>query len=312
MRIAVTGATGFIGGALARQLLGLGHTVFAFGRRPAVAAPPYLTNYVQWELPSILTRVPAVDAVIHCAAKVGDWGDAADYDRVNVDGTKAVLETFGKAACIVHVSSGSVYSNDQPVSHLSEDAAVGGRLYTAYAESKARAERLVLNSGRRVVILRPQIVYGPGDRTLLPRLLAARLFGWLPVPGDGRNHLSITHVLNLVHAVERVLEGPVTGGTFNIADPEPLRVDDLFRTFLQQNGVPVRLVHIPRSLAWAAAVASEWLWRTTGAEQAPRLTRYVVAHVTGGYTLDLRRAFETLGYTPAHNIHSDLCAGEPE
>jgi nucleoside-diphosphate-sugar epimerase len=312
MRIAVTGATGFIGGVLARRFARLGHTVFAFGRRPAVMAPPYLTNYRQWELPSALTQAPAADVVIHCAAKVGDWGEAADYDRINVGGTKAVLEAFGNAACFVHVSSGSVYSNDQPIRHLSEDAAVGSRLYTAYAESKAKAEQLISGSGRGVVILRPHIVYGPGDPTLLPRLFAARRFGWLPVPGNGSSYLSVTHVLNFVHAVECVLERSVTNGIFNIADPEPMRVDDIFRTFLQRNGVPVRIVHIPRSLAWAAAVASEWLWRTAGKQHAPRLTRYVVTHVAGGHTLDLRRAIETLGYAPAHNIYSGSFAGESE
>lgn len=312
MRIAVTGASGFIGGVLARRLAGQGHTVFAFGRRPESLAPTCIPNYRQWELPADLSQAPEVDAVIHCAAKVGDWGDLGDYHRVNVEGTRAVLQAFVDTECFVHVSSASVYSSKQPENHLSEDSPVGGGLYTAYARSKFEAEQLILSSGRRVVILRPQIVYGPGDRTLLPRLLAARRFGWLPVPGDGCCRLSVTHVLNIAHAVDCVLDSPAVAGIFNIADKESPRVDDMLQVFLRQNGVLPRLIHVPRNVAWAAAVVSEWLWRAAGSRHAPRLTRYLVAHVADGLTLDLRRAFTTLGYAPRHTIHDNRLSEEFE
>jgi nucleoside-diphosphate-sugar epimerase len=309
MRIAVTGASGFIGGVLARRLAGQGHTVFAFGRRQADKVPASIPNYKQWDLLAGSPGVPEIDALIHCAAKVGDWGKSEDYRMVNVEGTRTVMETFRHVDRFVYVSSASVYSGDQPERCLTEDASVGSELFTAYARSKAEAEKLLLSSGRDVVILRPHIVYGPGDPTLLPRLLAARKFGWLPVPGDGSNHISVTHILNFAHAVERVLDSQVMNGIFNIADAEPAHIDDLLHTFMQRNGVEVRLLHVPRRLAWGVAVVSEWLWRIAGSSHAPRLTRYLVAQVAGGHTLNLARAVTILGYSPRHNYHNSYDLG---
>lgn len=292
-----------MGGAVARELAAKGHNVFAFGRRPAAAIRHALPNYSQWDLLAGSIRVPDVDAVIHCAAKVGDWGTEQDYRRVNVDGTRTVMQAFGQVDRFIHVSSASVYSSNHDTRQLSEDAPVGESLYNAYAVSKAEAEELVLGSECNAVILRPHAVYGPGDTTLTPRLLEARRLGWLPVPGNGQNLISITHVCNFVHAVERLLESSVMSGIFNIADPEPMNVDQLLRTILQQNGVAARLLYIPRSIAWAAAATSERVGRIVNRRSAPRLTRYLVAHIADEYTLDLSNAYKRLGYAPRHSIH---------
>lgn len=304
MRVAVTGATGFIGGAVAHELATKGHTVFAFGRRHADAVRHSLPNYAQWDLLDGPTAVPEVDAVIHCAAKVGDWGPESDYRPVNVDGTRVVMQTFDHADRFVHISSASVYSSDQPGRCMSEDASVGNCLHTAYAKSKAEAEELVLTRERGAVILRPHIVFGPGDTTLMPRLLAARRFGLLLVPGNGRNLISVTHIFNFVHAVQRVLDSSITRGIFNVADPEPASVDELLRTLLRRHGVDARLLYIPRTIAWAVAVASERVWRLAGRRNSPRLTRYLVAHIADENTLDLTNAFKVLGYAPQHSFRA--------
>ena len=292
-----------MGGAVARELAMKGHTVFTFGRRHASAVQHVLSNYSQWDLLAGPTTAPEVDAVIHCAAKVGDWGPVADYRRVNVDGTRVVMETFSDVDRFIHVSSASVYSGNRGLRQISEDASVGEGLHTAYAVSKAEAEQLVLDSKRSAVILRPRAVYGAGDTTLTPRLLAARRWGLLPVPGDGRNRMSVTHILNFVHAVECVLNSSVKCGVFNIADSESMSVDELLHAILRQHSADARLIHVPRSVAWAAAVVSERVWRFFGSQSAPRLTRYLVAHIADEYTLDLTSAYEQLGYSPRYSIH---------
>jgi len=298
----VTGASGFLGGWLARMLTDRGHTVFAYGQRPVTALAQPLPRYEQWDICAGPTQVAEVDAVIHCAARVGDWGSDADYRRVNVQGTRVVLETFGGCDRFVHVSSASVYSGDRPNQQLTEDASVGSGLYTAYARTKAEAEQLVLASGRPAVVLRPHIVYGPGDTTLMPRVLAARRWGCLAVPGNGRNRISVTHVFNFVHAVECVLKSSVTHGTFNIADPEDASVDELLRSLLLRSGIAPRLLYVPRSIAWAAALVSERAWRMAGKSRAPQLTRYLVAKLADEHTLDSTRARNLLGYEPCHTF----------
>ena len=191
-----------------------------------------------------------------------------------------------------------------------ENASVGSGLLTAYARTKAEAENVVLESGRSAVILRPHIVYGPGDTTLMPRVLAARLLGWLPVPGDGRNRISVTHIFNFLHAIECVLNTPGVCGIFNIADGEPASVDELLHTLLRLNGVEPRLIYIPRPIAWAIALGSERVSRLVARQRAPRLTRYLVTQIADGHTLDLNRAYQLLGYAPQYSFHHDpACDG---
>jgi nucleoside-diphosphate-sugar epimerase len=296
--IAVTGASGFVGGCIARALAASGHQVTSYGRRPLSAVRPTLPDYHAWDIARGPIAAPHVDAVIHCAARVGDWGSGRTYHAVNVRGTRAVLESFASADRFIHVSTTSVYSDDVPVVNVDEEAPVGDCAHSAYGRSKAEAERVLLTAGRPVIVLRPHVVYGPGDTTLLPRLLAAERFGRLPVPGTGRNHLSVTHVENLAIAVERALHAPVVRGVFNVSDAEVPTVDALLTTVLARIGSRARLRFVPRRAAWRVATLCEWLWRTGRVKQPPPLTRYVVAQLADEHTVDITRAREQLGYVP--------------
>ena len=298
MLIAVTGASGFVGGCIARALAANGHRVTSYGRRPLAAVRSSLPDYHAWDIARGPIAASHVDAVIHCAAMVGDWGAGGAYHAVNVRGTHAVLESFASADRFIHVSTTSVYSDDVPVVNVDEDAPIGDCAHSAYGRSKAEAERVLLTAGRPVIVLRPHVVYGPGDTTLLPRLLAAERFGRLPVPGTGRNHLSVTHVENLTIAVEHALRAPVVRGVFNVSDAEVPTVDALLTTVLARIGSRARPRYVPRHAAWRAATLCEWLWRTGRVTQPPPLTRYVVAQLADEHTVDITRAREQLGYVP--------------
>ena len=304
MRVAVTGASGFVGGAVAVALAKKGHEVFAFGRRPAHETPQALPNYAQWDIEMPLERTPDVDALVHCAARVGDWGRDFDYQRTNVGGTQQVLDVFKGVGRIIHISSASVYSRHQDGRHLSETASTGVDLLTPYARSKADAEAVLLSCRPDAAILRPHIVYGPSDTTLMPRVIAALRFGCLAIPGDGKNTLSVTHILNLTDAVECALERRSAAGHFNISDAEPVQVDELLGTLLRREGREVHLLHVPRRLAWILASLLETVWRAAGATHAPSLTRYMVQQLADGHTLNLSRATNLLGYDPRYDYQS--------
>lgn len=303
MRIAVTGASGFIGGRIARKLRRRGHDVIAYGRRPSSAVPEPLPGYVCWDFTAGEVDAPYVDAVVHCAAHVGDWGDEATYQAVNVVGTRRVLACFARAPLFIHVSSASVYAADQARVRVHETAPLAERGAQPYARSKVEAEHIVMASLRRTIILRPHIVYGPGDGNLMPRVLAARRFGWLPVPGNGRNRVSVTHVDNLVLAIECALGTPTVHGAFNVADADDVCVDDLLRTMLRRHGVAERIAYIPRRLAWPVACVGERAWRAIGATRAPPLTAFIVSNLADDFTLDLSRARTQLGYRPRWSVH---------
>lgn len=297
MRIAVTGASGFVGGRVARALMRAGHDVLPFGRRPASALSCSIPAYVAWDFAAGPLAARDADAVVHCGAHVGDWGPRSTFRAVNVRGTAAVLRSFPDVERFVHISTASVYASNRSRVRLREDAPFEADALFSYALSKVDAERVVMAGARRAIILRPHIVYGPGDPTLMPRVLAARRLGYLPVAGDGSNHVSVTHVDNLVIAVECALSAPVEG-PFNIADAEAVTMDALLRTMLRRHGVSDRLAYVPRTLAWALAGALERGWRAARTSHAPPLTRFMVTNLADEFTLDLSLARERLGYVP--------------
>lgn len=299
MRVAVTGASGFVGGRLARALAALGHEVHAYGRRSPDAVCGSLPRYVVWDLThGPLPHAPIVDALVHCAAHVGDWGVEFAYESANVVGTRHALTSFADARRIVHVSTSSVYSDSVPTVAVREDAPTGDCALSAYARSKARAERVVFTARPDAAVLRPHVVYGPGDATLLPRVLAARVGGVLPVPGDGMARLSCTHVDNLVHAVVCALEATGAAGAYNIADAETATVDALLTTLLARRGYGTRLLHVPAPVVWRVAAGCEALWGALGILRGPPLTRYAVGQLTAEHTLDCGRARAALAYRP--------------
>ena len=313
MRIAITGASGFVGGRVARALRAAGHTVLPYGRRPASALREPLPGYVAWDVTDGPIDAPPVHAVVHCAARVDDWGPEAAFHAANVEGTRAVLATWPRAARVVYVSTSSVYSDGVRMVDVREDAPTGDCALSAYARTKAAGERLVLALGARGVVLRPHVVYGPGDTTLRPRVLAARwprvrgapprgrwhLARFLPVPDGGRHLVSSTHVDNLVHAIERALAVPEAHGAFNVADAgEPRTAESLLYRVLSDGGFPTDVVAVPAAVAMRVATVAEWAWRLVGARRGPPITRYAVAQLSAEHTLDTTRAWEVLGYRP--------------
>lgn len=276
MRIAVTGASGFCGGAVARLAARRGLGVLCLGRRPGPTG-----EHVGWDAARDTPDLTGADAVIHLAAAVGDPrpGRAAEaaFRAVNVDGTARLLDAAGGRP-VVWVSSASVYRPGPYSGPVREDHPVDGQL-GVYGRSKAAGERLALAAG--AVVLRPRAVYGPGDPHLLPRLRRVVHGGraWLPGPDVP---LSLTAVGNLADACLAAL-GPAAStwpsGAYNVADASPYRRDEVISRVL---GVPVR--HVPVRPIRAVAAVAEHIAGT------PVLTRYAVDQLTDGLVLDLTKA----------------------
>ena len=294
MRIAVTGASGFIGGAVATALADEHHEVTGFGRRPDGWSHPH-ARYRLWDIAEGALRGDRVfDAVVHCAALADDAAPLDVAMRANRTGTRNVVATFAGAR-IVHLSTSSVYDAFTPTVMAREDAAPVTRFLSTYAESKTFAEFEVM--GADAVILRPHAVYGPGDTTLLPRVLEGVRRGRLVLPNGGRALHSVTHLDNLVRAVELSLPRTAPAGVYNIADDAPVLLSELLAELLARRGVDARIDGIPYRLAFALAGAAERAAARRGIR--PRLTRYAVSQLGLERTLDLTAARERLGYRPA-------------
>ena len=195
MKFAITGGTGFVGSRLLDAAIAAGHPVRALTRRPM----PPRTN-VDWvrgalDDPAALAELVAgADAVIHVAGVISGR-TAADFDRCNVDGTRAVLEAAraGGVGRFVHVSS---LAAREPKLSL-------------YGASKAKSEEIVAGSGLPFAIVRPPAVYGPGDKETLELFRMARL-GVVLLPPEGR--LSLIHVDDLERLLLAVADAAAPSG----------------------------------------------------------------------------------------------------
>ncbi|XVV10609.1 NAD-dependent epimerase/dehydratase family protein [Actinoplanes sp. CA-131856] len=272
MRVAVTGASGFCGSAVARLAAANGHAVSCYGRKPGPVG-----RHHPWDATRDVPDFSGADVVLHLAAAVGD-SRRGEFHEVNVEGTRRLLAAAGDRP-VVWVSSASVYRPGPYDGPVTEDHPTDGQR-TAYGRTKAAGERLALEAGK--VVLRPRAVYGDGDPHLLPRLRRTVRGGraWLPGPDVP---LSLTAVGNLAGACLAALRWPP--GAYNIADDVVYRRDAAVEAVL---GVPVR--HVPVGAARAVAAVSSM-------RREPVLTAYSIDQVTDGLVLDIGRA-RARGYAP--------------
>ena len=307
MRIFVTGASGFIGGAIARQLASR-HDVFAMSRSSASDASIEAlgAQAVRCDLTSLEPGViPAVDAVVHAAAWVEPWGSREDYWHVNVDGTDRMLAAArgADARRFVHISTEAVLWKGQHLRDVDESHPYADSTPYLYAETKAEAERRVIaanegGDGLTTVILRPRFVWGPGDRTIVPEartMIEKGVFAWID---GGRARTSTTHVANLVSAAELALEKGRGGEVYFVTDD----VETDFRSFLTRllaaEGIEAPDRVLPGWLLRPAAAILESVWRTLGIRSAPPLTRHAVDLICCDCTLRIDKARSELGYVP--------------
>jgi len=280
-RVAVTGASGFCGAAVARRAATAGADVLCLGRRPGPVG-----RHVFWDAAGGTPDLSDADLVVHLAAAVGDPPNSAAaetaYRAVNVDGTHRLLDAAGDRP-VVWVSSASVYHPRLRGGRIREDDPIGGQL-TAYGRTKAEGERLALAAG--AVVLRPRAVYGNGDRYLLPRIQRSVRGGVAVLPGPDVR-LSLTHVENLADACLIASQWPA--GAYNIADARSYWRDAAVRAVLAATGRPVRLVHVPLWLARSAAAMLGTVSRLVPGVR-PVLTRYAVDQVGRDVVLDIGKA----------------------
>lgn len=303
--IAITGATGFLGGVLCRRLLARGQPVLALGRDPGkLAALEALgAQTLAHDLAHGAPPPPRpLQATVHCAALSSAWGRRRDFQAANVEGTRAAL-AFSRsagAARFVHISTPSLYFRFQDQAALREDTRLPQPV-NAYAATKRAAEALVqAETGMDTVILRPRGLYGEGDTALLPRLLRAARSGPLPLVRGGRAETDLTHVDDVVDAVLAALEAPagMAQRVFNISGGEAIPVRRIAETAAGCAGISIRWRTMPAPVLFAAARILESAARLIPHQPEPRLTAYGAGLFAYTQTLDISAARAHLGWTP--------------
>jgi nucleoside-diphosphate-sugar epimerase len=260
VKAALTGATGFVGGHLLERLAGA--EVSCLARTPSAALMRAGCRVVPGAIddPAALdTLVSGADVVFHAAGLIAARSEE-ELLAANRDGTAAVARACRRAgvARLVYVSSLAVTGASER--GRPADETMPPRPLTPYGRSKLAGERSVRESGTVFTIVRPPVVYGPGDRQTL-RLFRMARRGLVPLLGDGSQELSLVHAADLADALVAAAESPAAAGrTYHAAHPELVTQRALLEEIGRAVGRRPRLVPVPASavraaLAFSGAVA---------------------------------------------------------
>lgn len=314
-RVLVTGASGFLGGHVVRDLQAHGFEVFAAGRNAAALDTLVDTEHrLVGDLASLASADLPVETVIHCAALSTPWGPWRAFQQANVEGTAHVVEFARRNGVrrIVYVSSPSVYAAPRDRLSIREDEVDTGNRLNGYIRSKIAAERLLQDARNaaafpELVILRPRGLIGAGDPSLVPRLLDVHRRVGIPLFDGGENLIDVTAVENVATALRLALDaGDPAGGVYNITNDDPRVFRDLLMTLLRLMGATPRMRRANRRTAWMLASALEGLFRMIPGRPEPPLTRYTLSTIAYSQTLDLTRAKAELGYEPLVSLDEAL------
>jgi nucleoside-diphosphate-sugar epimerase len=309
LRVFVTGASGFLGGAVAAELVAAGHRVTCFQRRPSgvTGATDALGSIT--DAARVAEALAGHDAVVHLAAKVSLAGDPADFEAVNVGGTRVLLAaaTHSGASRFVYVSSPSVAHAGASLVGLDALDANPARARGDYARTKARAELLALAAdcaALRVVAVRPHLVWGPGDTQLVARIVERARVGRLPLLGHGAALIDSTYVDNAAAAIHAALDrvDAVHGQAYVITNGEPRPVAELLAGMCLAAGVSPPAWRVPASVARGAGSLIEAAWKLRAGADEPPMTHFLAEQLSTAHWFDQRRTRADLQWTPAVSL----------
>jgi nucleoside-diphosphate-sugar epimerase len=306
-KVLITGATGFVGGALARALAGGGAEIWALARpdadhqRLAGLDVHWLSGDVT-EPASLQGIGRGMDWVVHAAGMLGQASTPESvYQRLHVEGTHHVLQEALTAGVerVLYVSSPGVLG---PITGppATEDAPLAPS--NAYERSKAAAERKVqdlFGQGLPVVIARPEFIYGPGDTHVLGLFRAVQrgLFFYI---GRGRHTCHPTFIDDAVRGMLLCLAKGRPGEIYHIAGLQAITFRQLGEAMAGALGVRRPWLALPRPLAWLGAAGLESVGRLTG--RTVPLSRTGVAFFSEDRRFSWHKAQAELGYHPAVDL----------
>lgn len=309
MRVLMTGATGFLGRAVARRLVEAGHAVAALVRENDAGLAALDIEQPIGDIASLDAVSAAVagrDAIVHCAARTEPFGRIDDYYDTNVRGTDNLL-----AACeirgvrkLVFTSCAGVVIDNADLNGVNETQRIPTQAPTPYLATKALAERHVLAANGpelATVALRPHLLWGPAEDRWLPRIATLAKAGRLRLFGEPGNKIDTCYIDNAADAhlaaLDRIEPGSaIAGKAYFITQGEPASVEGFVNGLLRAAGYPTETRRHSALLARMLASTASLRRRVTGVN--PLLTADSLALFGHAAWFNISAARRDLDYAP--------------
>lgn len=312
-RVLVTGATGLVGSAIVRALLKRSRSVRILARDPERACVLFgsRVEIAAGDLgdPERLRLVcQGMGHVYHVAGAVDThrYGNAEIVDT-NVEGTRRLLAAAHAAGVsrFAYTSSVSVYG-DRLALGVAENAPLNPT--GIYGVSKVRAEQLVreaVAAGLRAVIVRPCIVYGPGDRYFIPQATQIMRLPVIPLPDGGRHVVDLVHADDLAAACLLIMEAGQPGDAYNVTDGGCHQAGEILRWIAEALNRSPWFPSIPWWFAARVRSSINAAGRLWGRPELARLGKQELTGLFSDYHFDISK-IAALGYTPRIDARAGL------
>lgn len=308
MKILITGATGFVGNAVAHRLAGNGHQIRCLLRKTSDTKS--LSDIV-WEksvgditnLEDCREAVRGMEVVIHCAAHVTDFGPWETFRKVNVDGSLNLAE-----ASLGNKVDRFIYLSTSDVLGLRTDVPLGDSMPCEksgfqYPDTKIEAEEALFEMYRKrglpLVALRPTWIYGPGDRIFFPEIVDALAKGIMLYFWDKKTIINLTYIDNLVDAVMLSMEKEkAIGRAYLVVDDETISWEVLCTRLAEELGLKAPRFSLPKILSNSLAKGMSVAWTVFKVKSRPLLTNYNVSFTGTSLAFDDSRIRAELDFEP--------------
>lgn len=316
----VTGGGGFLGKALILKLKSDGYEVESLSRGSysfldELGVKSHQLDLTDFDKERGLEIFKDVDGVFHVAAKVGMSGEYQDFYATNVEGTENLLEYCRLAGVknFVFTSSPSVIASGKDLCGVDESVSYPKKHLEAYPATKAIAERIVLRANRdkfKSVSLRPHLIFGPNDTSLIPTILEKAKSNKLKIIGSGENKADFNYIDDCVDAhilaMKALEENPdkVSGKAYFVSQGEPYKFWDFVNIVLEKNKLPSISKKVPFKIAYAVAFFAELIAKIFKTE--PLLNRFLVEELATNHYFDISNAKNDFGYSPKHSMEEAL------
>lgn len=318
MRVLVTGAGGFLGFAIAQQLVARGDSVRGFSRGAYPKLEKLGIEQFRGDLKdrsAVASAVDGCDLVFHVAALPGAWGPYSRYHDANVAGTENILAACREHAVrdLVFTSTPSVVSRGEDLEGVDESLPYSEHFNAHYPKTKAVAERAVRQANcatLRTVSLRPHLVWGPGDTSLLPRIVQrARKLRQI----GAEKLIDTTYIDDAVAAhllaaarLQSEQFADVAGKVYFISSGEPIGTWTMINRMLAAADLPPISRTISRGAARIVGAVCETVYGALRLQREPPLTRWVVDELSSAHWFDISAARRDFDFAPKMSIDEGM------